>query len=182
MASQAQIEANRRNAKKSTGPKTESGKSVAKLNAVKHGLTAEHVVVPGEDPAELEELRYELEQELEPMGRQEIDLIETIAMGMWRRRRIYRMEADILAYEQAEKEFNLAESDKMERDRVLGQYYDLIEWVREHEENSKGKEYNEEDGQQEDEEDAQQEDKEETEYIDKCEVAAARYYEAKQSF
>jgi len=64
----------------------------------------------------------------------------------------------------------------------LSQYYELIEWVREHEENSKGKEYKKEDGQQEDEEDAQKEDKEETEYIDKCEVAAARYYEAKQNF
>ena len=57
MASQAQIEANRKNAKKSTGPKSENEKSVAKLNAVKHGLTAEHVIIPGEDLAELEELR-----------------------------------------------------------------------------------------------------------------------------
>ena len=57
MASHEQIEANRQNAKKSKGPITESGKSVAKLNAVKHGLSSKNVVIPGEDPEEFEELR-----------------------------------------------------------------------------------------------------------------------------
>ena len=112
MASQAQFEANRRNAKKSTGPVSVEGRSVAKLNAVKHGLTSESVVIPGEDSDELDKLRSELENELEPMGRQECDLVETIAICMWRRRRIYRMEANILAYERAEAKLQLAERDK----------------------------------------------------------------------
>ena len=52
VATAAQIEANRRNAQKSTGPKTERGKARAKLNAIKHGLTARTImsVLPQEDP------------------------------------------------------------------------------------------------------------------------------------
>ena len=49
MTSVRQIEANRRNALASTGPKTESGKQRASQNAVRHGLTAETVIVPLED-------------------------------------------------------------------------------------------------------------------------------------
>ena len=124
MASQAQTDANRRNAKKSTGPRTGAGKSVARLNAVKHGLTSTHVVIPGEDAAEFDTLRDELERELDPVGRQETDLVETIAMGVWRKRRIYRMEADIIAYEQAEKELELA-NRKLRR--FDGWYDDLDE-------------------------------------------------------
>ncbi len=57
MAIAAQIEANRPNAQKSTGPKTERGKSRAKLNAVTHGMTARTIipVLPQEDPKELED-------------------------------------------------------------------------------------------------------------------------------
>ena len=49
MTSVKQIEANRRNALRSTGPKTEDGKQRASQNAVRHGLTAETVIVPLED-------------------------------------------------------------------------------------------------------------------------------------
>jgi hypothetical protein len=49
MTSLKQIEANRRNAPKSTGPKTEAGKERSRRNAVRHGLTAEAVVGALED-------------------------------------------------------------------------------------------------------------------------------------
>ena len=52
MATQAQIDANRRNAQKSTGPKSRPGKDKTRFNGLKHGLRAEQVVLPGEDPAE----------------------------------------------------------------------------------------------------------------------------------
>ena len=51
MATRAQIKANRNNAKKSTGPRTEEGKAVVAKNALKHGLLARDTVLPGEDPA-----------------------------------------------------------------------------------------------------------------------------------
>jgi hypothetical protein len=46
MAPKKQVAANRRNAKKSTGPKSAPGKQVVRMNALKHGLQAEHVVIP----------------------------------------------------------------------------------------------------------------------------------------
>ena len=51
MTSEKQAAANRRNAAKSTGPQTESGKARSSGNALKHGLSAEQVVIFGEDPA-----------------------------------------------------------------------------------------------------------------------------------
>ena len=52
MATRAQIAANRRNAKKSTGPKTAGGKAAAARNSLKHGLLAEDVVCGDEDHSE----------------------------------------------------------------------------------------------------------------------------------
>ena len=57
MATDKQIQANRRNARKSTGPKTEEGKARSRNNALRHGLTAELAVLPHEDPHQYEELR-----------------------------------------------------------------------------------------------------------------------------
>jgi hypothetical protein len=53
MSSQKQIAANRANATRSTGPTTDGGKSRSRMNAWKHGLTAEKVVIDGEDAQEL---------------------------------------------------------------------------------------------------------------------------------
>jgi hypothetical protein len=53
-ASALQITANRRNALKSTGPQTRSGKAASRMNALKHGLTAEQVVLFDEDVEEFQ--------------------------------------------------------------------------------------------------------------------------------
>ena len=101
MASQKQIDANRRNTTKSTGPKSNEGKSVAKLNAIKHGLTSKTVVISGEDPDEFEELRRQVEEEFHPVGWRELELVERIAVCTWRLRRLYAVEAGVFAYQQA---------------------------------------------------------------------------------
>jgi len=49
MTSNRKAEANRRNARKSTGPKTPEGKAAVRLNALKHGLLSREVLLPGED-------------------------------------------------------------------------------------------------------------------------------------
>ena len=54
MATTNQIEANRKNAQKSTGPKSAQGKADVAKNATKHGLTAQNVIIKGENPEEFE--------------------------------------------------------------------------------------------------------------------------------
>ena len=50
MASEKQVMANRANAKRSTGPKTAAGKALSRMNAHKHGLTAQTIAIGDEDP------------------------------------------------------------------------------------------------------------------------------------
>ena len=56
MATPAQITANRANAQKSTGPRSVEGKSASRFNALKHGIDAASIVIPGEDPADYDAL------------------------------------------------------------------------------------------------------------------------------
>jgi len=60
MTNQKQLEANRRNANKSTGPKTPQGKAVVRLNARTHGLLSRDTLLPWEDPDDLDRLREDL--------------------------------------------------------------------------------------------------------------------------
>ena len=79
MTSQKQIEANRRNAQKSTGPNSPAGRARSKLNALKHGLTAEQVVITGEDPAAFEALRDDLYAHYQPADPVAEHLVEQVA-------------------------------------------------------------------------------------------------------
>ena len=95
MTSDRQAEANRRNARKSTGPKTPEGKAVARLNALRHGLLSQEVLLPGEDEAALQELGESLVADLRPEGALEILLVEDIIAAHWRLRRLRRVETDM---------------------------------------------------------------------------------------
>ncbi len=92
MASAAQILANRRNAEKSTGPRTEEGKAISSQNAVTHGLLARRDVISGEDPAEFDVFREEMLGELSPAGPMETVLAERIVSLSWRLKRVERMQ------------------------------------------------------------------------------------------
>lgn len=99
MTSDKQIQANRRNALKSTGPKTPEGKAAVRLNANKHGLRSQEVLLPGEDAEALKELDENLRAELEPVGELENLLVDGIIAAHWRLRRLRRVEAGIFAWE-----------------------------------------------------------------------------------
>ncbi len=77
MATAAQIEANRRNAQSSTGPKTERGKARARRNAITHGMTACTImpVLPQEDPKELEDRTQQAIAAMKPRNPLELDLV-----------------------------------------------------------------------------------------------------------
>lgn len=80
MTSRAQIEANRRNAEKSTGPRSQAGKSRSAMNALKHGITAEKATLPAEDRAAHERLREDLFARLAPVGEMEARLVDRLAL------------------------------------------------------------------------------------------------------
>ncbi len=99
MSTEKQIEANRRNAQKSTGPRTEEGRAAVRLNGIKHGLTAETLVLPGESQSEFHELLDSLEAEHRPTTPTEELLVRQMAMASWRLRRLYHIEAAFFAFE-----------------------------------------------------------------------------------
>ncbi|HTZ77160.1 MAG TPA: hypothetical protein VMC10_04600 [Stellaceae bacterium] len=99
MTSDAQLAANRRNSKKSTGPKTVEGREVARRNALRHGLAAEDLVVPEEEAGDFMSFHDELRAALDPAGAVEELLVERIVVSAWRLRRVYRAEAGMAASE-----------------------------------------------------------------------------------
>jgi len=92
MSTKAQVKANRKNSKKSTGPKTAAGKAKVAKNAIKHGLFAEEAVIKGEDPEEFEDFREELIKELAPAGHIECILAERVVSLSWRLQRAERIQ------------------------------------------------------------------------------------------
>src|SRR5918993_3125727 len=99
MTSDKQIQANWRNALRSTGPKTPEGKDAVRLNANKHGLRSQEVLLPGEDGEALKELDENLRAELGPVGEMENLLVDGIVAAHWRLRRLRRVESGIFAWE-----------------------------------------------------------------------------------
>ena len=96
MTSQKQLQANRLNARKSTGPKTDAGKALARLNSLRHGLTAGQVVViPGEDELLFYKLYSELMMEYDPETALQEELVKQLAGILWRLRRVPVFEAAI---------------------------------------------------------------------------------------
>src|SRR5437773_6634832 len=96
MTSLRQIEANRRNALKSTGPKTENGKQQSRRNALKHGLTAETVIEPLEDPEEYRAFEEAIVSEYAPQTPVEQELVRRLASLFWRLRRATSIETGLL--------------------------------------------------------------------------------------
>ena len=96
MATRKQLEANRCNALKSTGPRTPKGKAQSRRNAITHGLTAQDVVLAHEDPAKFEALSEELRERFKPRDALEEELVGRIAGLLWRLRRIPVFEAALL--------------------------------------------------------------------------------------
>ena len=94
-----QLQANQRNAEKSTGPKTEIGKSRSSQNALVHGIFSRHLFLADEDPQIFADLLSDLTQELRPSGVFEMSLTERIAVTLWRQLRLLRAETASLELE-----------------------------------------------------------------------------------
>ncbi len=90
--SQKQLEANRRNAKLSCGPKSKEGKIESSKNSYKHGLFSSQVLLEDEDPKEFEALSELLYDEFGPATRSEALIVDELIATMWRKRRILGIE------------------------------------------------------------------------------------------
>ena len=91
MSTKKQKDANKENAKKSTGPKTTEGKATSAQNAVTHGLTASYDVIKSESQEDFDLYRHEMIDEMDPFGPMQHRLAERIISLSWRLRRAERM-------------------------------------------------------------------------------------------
>ena len=108
--SDKQLEANRKNAKLG-GVKTEEGKAVSSLNALKHGLLSEVILLPEEDEALLLELGKRMRTELKPVGELELSLVDRITSNLWRLRRALKVEKEMM-YEDCHPKISFGEEGK----------------------------------------------------------------------
>jgi hypothetical protein len=96
-----QIEANRQNAQKATGPKTPSGRAASKMNALKHGIFSRNVLVRGtharENEREFRALHDRFREHYQPVGPVEEMLVDEIVTGHWRLQRALKAESGEIA-------------------------------------------------------------------------------------
>jgi hypothetical protein len=95
MATEAQLRANRANALKSTGPRSVEGKAVSRFNALKHGMDAASIVLPGEDPADYEAMVTNYEEELQPETPSERFHVDTMIQANWQKQRLLRAQTEL---------------------------------------------------------------------------------------
>jgi hypothetical protein len=95
MASQKQIEANRTNARKSTGPCSVEGKAASRMNALKSGIDAQSQIIRGEEAANLETLRSEYYDRFHPTAPVERMLVDALIDTEWLLRRFRVVEAQL---------------------------------------------------------------------------------------
>ena len=111
-----QVEANRRNSLKATGPKTQAGKVHSSRNSWKHGILSAQVLVPdglGEEDAEkFGALFAALREDFQPCGAMEDILVQQIAIGYWRLARVHRCEAGEIAKNSESVEYNFADWER----------------------------------------------------------------------
>jgi hypothetical protein len=94
MASAAQLAANQANAQHSTGPSTAEGKARVSQNALRHGLTARHLVIRDDEHEEFAVLQDSLSQQLDPQGAMETITFQELLHAAWSLHRFRRIEAE----------------------------------------------------------------------------------------
>jgi hypothetical protein len=95
MISQKKLEANRRNAQKSTGPKTPEGKARSSQNGLTHGLTSKKwPILRGEDEAEYEQFHDAMVCDLQPRGIMQYQIVQDLIQVRWKMKRLPKIEAE----------------------------------------------------------------------------------------
>ena len=94
MATEKQIEANRANAQKSTGPRTLAGKAISCMNNFSWGFCSSGILMPGENPAEFRSLLDDLLDQHQPANVTEQILVEKMAQNKWLSDRAFRLQSE----------------------------------------------------------------------------------------
>ena len=102
MSTLRQIEANRLNAQKSSGPTSVAGKAASRFNALKTGIDAKSNVIPGEDASLLETLAAEYHERFRPSAPEQRFLVDSLVAAEWMSRRLRKIEAQLWQHEMAE--------------------------------------------------------------------------------
>jgi hypothetical protein len=118
MTSEKQLNANRANATKSTGPRSQAGKARSRLNSRKHGLTAKMLIIVDENVDDFDQLRAELIDEHDPKSVLECELVERLAGILWRLRRVPFFEAAIID----------ARHDQVSRDKYVNEKFNSAKY------------------------------------------------------
>jgi hypothetical protein len=124
MTSFRQIEANRRNARLSTGPVTEEGKRKARQNAVRHGLTAETVIDALEDAEEYAAFEMAVAADYDAQSAVERELVLRLASLLWRLRRATTIESGLFKIQAKQLlQFRQRRQAYQERQRIIDRMY-----------------------------------------------------------
>jgi hypothetical protein len=126
MTSIKQIEANRLNALKSTGPRTEQGKQTSRQNALRHGLTAETVITALENSADYQAFETTIASDYQPRSATECELVSRLASVLWRLRRSTSIETGLFQI-QGELMQNGSASPPLRRNVPLPDWYDELD-------------------------------------------------------
>src|SRR5437660_102855 len=94
MSSLHQIEANRHNSQKRTGPRSIAGKSFSSMNALKSGIDAKSEIIRGEDPKDLDALKTSYYESLQPTRPEEAVFVDALVSADWLLRRLRKTEAE----------------------------------------------------------------------------------------
>ena len=126
MPTEAQINANRLNAQKSTGPTSPEGKARSAMNALKSGIDAFSQIIPGEDPAELEALAALFLLHYRPTDPAQVALVDTLISTEWIQRRLRRIEAQLWHYrvECLDLNFNYTQDPPLEHSSPIGHAFE----------------------------------------------------------
>ena len=99
MRTEAQKEASRINGAKSRGPVTPEGKAISSRNALRHGATAEAIVLTNEDPAIFVNLNADYDAKFNPIDNVERDFVDEMVIARWRLRRDWINETALIDLE-----------------------------------------------------------------------------------
>ncbi|MGO9262933.1 MAG: hypothetical protein ACLQU1_42635 [Bryobacteraceae bacterium] len=128
MTTKKQIQANRLNSQKSTGPRSAEGKAVSSQNALKSGIDAKSQIIRGEDPAALDALAAQYLLDHQPQSASERALVDILIDSEWTLRRLRKTEAQLWQYDLAaitqENTKSYNRDNPIPEDQILGRAFE----------------------------------------------------------